>query len=70
MPKPFSVAFARDVAAPMRDGVILYADLYCPAAPDRYPVILQRTPSNKAAAIGASAFALRATGVQELKKSC
>ncbi|MBM3797703.1 MAG: CocE/NonD family hydrolase [Acidobacteria bacterium] len=32
------------VAAPMRDGVKLYADVYRPAAPGKYPVIVSRTP--------------------------
>lgn len=32
------------VSVPMRDGVTLATDVYRPAAPGRYPVILQRTP--------------------------
>ncbi len=32
------------VAIPMRDGVVLYADVYRPAAEGRYPVIVSRTP--------------------------
>jgi hypothetical protein len=32
----------------MRDGTVLYADVYRPAAAGRYPVILLRTPYNKA----------------------
>ena len=32
------------VAVPMRDGVKLYADVYRPAAPGKYPVIVSRTP--------------------------
>ena len=32
------------VRVPMRDGVMLATDVYRPAAPGRYPVILQRTP--------------------------
>ena len=32
------------VATPMRDGVKLYSDVYRPAAPGRYPVIVSRTP--------------------------
>lgn len=39
----------RDVPVEMRDGTILYADIYKPAAEGRYPVILQRTPYNKEA---------------------
>ena len=37
----------RDVPARMRDGTVLYADVYRPAAAGRYPVILLRTPYNK-----------------------
>ncbi|MCB1019472.1 MAG: CocE/NonD family hydrolase, partial [Acidobacteria bacterium] len=32
------------VAIPMRDGVILYADIYRPAKEGKYPVIVSRTP--------------------------
>ncbi|MBL8293469.1 MAG: CocE/NonD family hydrolase [Bryobacterales bacterium] len=32
------------VAVPMRDGVKLYADVYRPAGPGKYPVIVSRTP--------------------------
>lgn len=38
------------VLIPMRDGVKLATDLYLPAAQGTYPVILGRTPYNKAAA--------------------
>lgn len=31
----------------MRDGVVLYADVYRPDAPGQFPVILERTPYNK-----------------------
>jgi putative CocE/NonD family hydrolase len=37
----------RDVPARMRDGTVLYADVYRPALPGKYPVILLRTPYNK-----------------------
>jgi hypothetical protein len=32
----------------MRDGTLLYADVYRPAGEGEYPVLLQRTPYNKA----------------------
>lgn len=32
------------VAVPMRDGVKLYADIYMPAAPGKYPTLVVRTP--------------------------
>ena len=38
----------KNVAAPMRDGVTLRADLYRPDAPGQFPVLLQRTPYSKA----------------------
>ena len=37
-----------DVAVAMRDGVTLYADIYRPDTTDPVPVLLQRTPYNKA----------------------
>jgi putative CocE/NonD family hydrolase len=32
------------VPIPMRDGVVLYADIYRPEGPGKYPVLLSRTP--------------------------
>jgi putative CocE/NonD family hydrolase len=37
----------RDVASAMRDGTVLRADVYRPAADGRYPVLLLRTPYSK-----------------------
>jgi putative CocE/NonD family hydrolase len=34
----------RTELAPMRDGTMLATDVYLPAAPGRYPVVLERTP--------------------------
>ncbi len=63
MPQSFSVSIDRNVAIPMRDGIILFADVYRPATPGRYPVLLQRTPYDKSAALNnAAAFAIRAAG--------
>ncbi|MBI3801445.1 MAG: hypothetical protein HY268_31285, partial [Deltaproteobacteria bacterium] len=42
-----TVVIEKDVPVLMRDGVVLRADVFRPAAPGRYPVILQRTPYNK-----------------------
>ena len=42
-----SLSIEKDVPVPMRDGTVLRADVYRPAAPGKYPVILQRTPYNK-----------------------
>lgn len=38
------VAVDHRVAVPMRDGVILYADVYRPIEKGRYPVLVSRTP--------------------------
>ena len=37
----------RDLEIPMRDGVVLRADLFRPAGDGRYPVLLYRTPYGK-----------------------
>lgn len=38
------IRIKRNQPVKMRDGVILYADVYMPAKPGKYPVILTRTP--------------------------
>lgn len=43
-PPANDVAVDNRVAIPMRDGVILYADVYRPVKSDKYPVIVSRTP--------------------------
>ena len=45
----FSVSVERGVAVPMRDGTVLYADIYRPSGPGRYPVILTRTAYDRTA---------------------
>lgn len=42
-----TIVVEKHVPVPMRDGVVLRADVFRPALPGRYPVILQRTPYNK-----------------------
>ena len=37
----------RNVAVPMRDGTILYADVYLPDGRGPFPTLLERTPYNK-----------------------
>ncbi len=49
------------VRARMRDGVSLVADVYRPAGPGRYPVLLSRTPYNRRVE-GAVASRLAAAG--------
>jgi putative CocE/NonD family hydrolase len=53
----YHVIVQRNVPATMRDGVVLYADIYRPDAPGRFPVILERTPYNKDGSLG---FAMKA----------
>src|SRR5260370_10971885 len=36
-----------DVGMKTRDGITLYADIYRPKSPDKFPVILMRTPYDK-----------------------
>ena len=45
--RSFGVVVEADVAAEMRDGTVLRADVYRPDAPGSYPVLLQRTPYAK-----------------------
>lgn len=42
-----NVLIEKNVAVPMRDGVMLSADIYRPREGERLPVLLQRTPYNK-----------------------
>lgn len=42
-----AVRLEKNIEARMRDGVILRADVYRPAAEGTYPVLLQRTPYSK-----------------------
>jgi putative CocE/NonD family hydrolase len=39
--------FTRDVAVPMRDGVVLRADVWLPGANGKFPVLVYRTPYGK-----------------------
>src|SRR5687767_6094999 len=56
-----TITVERNIMVPMRDGVRLAADLYRPAGAGPAPVLLQRTPYNKTASLGAAqAYALRA----------
>jgi len=42
------IVVEKDVRVPMRDGCVLRADLYRPDTPERLPVLINRTPYNKA----------------------
>jgi uncharacterized protein len=48
----YGVIVERNVPATMRDGVVLYADIYRPDSPGKFPVILERTPYNKDGGLG------------------
>src|SRR5260370_22611277 len=56
-PAKYEVTFERNVAAKMRDGVTLRADIYRPKADGNFPVLLERTPYDKN---GGREFAMRA----------
>jgi putative CocE/NonD family hydrolase len=43
----YGVQFERNVKVVMRDGVVLRADIYRPAAEGKFPVLLQRTPYDR-----------------------
>lgn len=42
-----SLTIEQNIPVPMRDGTILYADVYRPSGRGRYPVLLQRLPYGK-----------------------
>jgi putative CocE/NonD family hydrolase len=46
-PGPLPVMVETGVKVPMRDGVILTADVYRPRGEGRFPVLLERTPYNR-----------------------
>ena len=53
MPDSVSLKVETNVAATMRDGTTLYADVYRPDGPGPFPTILQRTPYDKTAGLAA-----------------
>jgi putative CocE/NonD family hydrolase len=53
------VTVERKVRVPMRDGVVLIADVYRPKEEGKYPVILQRTPYGRGNAFEANYYAER-----------
>ena len=50
----------REVAVPMRDGVVLRADVWRPAAGGRFPVLVYRTPYDRRHVQGAGSTVARA----------
>ena len=57
-PPANEIRIENHVAIPMRDGVVLYADVYRPAQDGKYPVIVSRTPysTERAGAYGAAEY--------------
>jgi len=49
IPRAYKIIKEESVPAKMRDGVTLYADVYRPDAPGRFPVVLMRTPYGREA---------------------
>jgi predicted acyl esterase len=45
--RTYEVTVKRAATATMRDGVVLNADIYCPQADGKFPVLLKRTPYDK-----------------------
>lgn len=45
---PHEILVEREIEVPMRDGTILRADIWRPVAEGQYPVLIERTPYNKA----------------------
>jgi predicted acyl esterase len=43
------IVIERDLMVPARDGVMLATDVYRPAGPRPFPVLLERTPYGKSA---------------------
>ena len=50
MPDSVTLIVETNLPVKMRDGVVLYADLYRPGGPGPFPVVLQRTPYDKGTA--------------------
>ncbi len=58
VPPRNDIVIENRVPIPMRDGIILYADVYRPSGEGRYPVIVSRTPYSTERAPSAYANAL------------
>src|SRR5579885_2812106 len=57
--QPYPVVIEHNVPVRMRVGVTLRADIYRPDAPGKFPVLLERTPYNKANEIETGYLAAR-----------
>jgi predicted acyl esterase len=47
LPLPCDIIFDRDVAVPMRDGIIIYIDIFRPAGDEKVPAIVAWSPYGK-----------------------
>ncbi len=66
-----AAAGKRDLAVPMRDGILLYANLFRPAAEGAYPTILSVTPYGKDKLPDrVAAFFMRLSGVKFGQLNC
>ncbi|MGC1344135.1 MAG: CocE/NonD family hydrolase [Candidatus Binataceae bacterium] len=68
------IVVEKNIAVPMRDGTILRADLYRADTPEKLPVLLNRTPYNKAMpmvyAMSLDAFRAAEAGYNVLVQDC
>jgi uncharacterized protein len=65
------IVIERDLAVPMRDGVLLFANLFRPAADESYPVIMSVTPYGKDKLPDRlTTFFMRLSGVKFGKLNC
>lgn len=58
------IVVERDLAARMRDGVQLYADVYRPEGDGRFPALLMRTPYDKSGALQSGRLAFTVAAVR------
>jgi predicted acyl esterase len=66
-----SIAIERDLPVPIRDGVLLFANLFRPAAEGSYPVLMSVTPYGKDKLPDRlTTFFMRLSGVRFGKLNC
>lgn len=65
-----TVIVEQNVPVRMRDGVILYADIYRPSSPGKYPVLLTRLPYGKQAIVFQNSWALVQAGYVVIIQDC
>ncbi len=65
-----TVIVEQNVPARMRDGITLYADVYRPSTPGRYPILLSRLPYGKQAVVFQNVWALLQAGYVVVIQDC